>query len=1191
MLLRRLIPSLALLGGLGLAVHAADEALIPAPSGAQPPLSYAVERLGDRLRIVVEVTALAADGSGVEANVGLAGGTRLVLAAKDATVEKGQRRARFTWMLPVAQVAKQAEDWKRLRLGIDVRWAGGPGGSDRRHERYLHVDGRAPSAGLSPQPADWAPLDLDDIALRLADRRARIAIPLTQPMDGKYSVVIEDQAGRRIRNLAGGLPAAKGRLEAEWDGIDEDGRLVAAGSYRWRSLHHPGIVPEFATSFANADEPGFRALLSNHCHFIAAGANRDLAVLAAVGTEGGFAMAAFDREGRWKQGFNPVLGAGWNAVGVALDDQRLYSVHDGEGWGAGIDKKKPDWQAEVGMQLIRYDLASGNVVDYPGGKRWSELERHPWGPGAGPAQLRSGMSLSGVALLGNRLYIGSRSADALIVVDCETGKEVDRIPLPKPGALAAGGGRLVAQSAGRPLLIDVAARTAKPFLSPAAEKAVSGPDASALALREDGSLLVADRVRGVVDHVAANGTVRSIGQPGGAYTGAWKPERMVAPSGLAVVGDQLWVAEDRTDPKRAVAWDLKTGSVVRQVFGNPAYGSPGAGFDPAAPTTWVGEGALWRIDPTAKTAQVRGILGAKLPSPMHWRWIRQDGRTWLLASGMLNHLDVLEPDGTLRAVAAWAACHHFSYAYDWRPPVSFVEAFTAAYPDKKYVTGTHGHPGHGPMTMWVDRNGDAAMQREEFEFSGTADFCGGSWGHDSSDLTIRLPGEIAGKASLIALAPAGIDARGVPLYPRLADALAAAKPATPAHGFIRNVSSSTRSGDLVVLSSPMTCYAPDGSLRWRYRNDWSNVHGSHDAPLPEPGVLQGSLFVLGMAPIDARNDAFIINGNHGRFFALTSDGFYLDEMFNDCRVAQTRDAMLVGGECFGGVFARADDGTYWLQTGGDGFRLYRVRGLDQLVRAEGQLEVTPAQLMAAQRRAERVQAETSTARAGRLVVQPKPPTLDGNGQGWAGEPISWAKQGRYPVKARMVRDATHLYLRWEVQEDRSPWRNNGADWTLLFKSGDSVDLQLGGDPAADPMRKGPAPGDCRLLIAPMGAENVAVLYRHRVPGTKQGTAFASPWRTETVDEVKRLAGVKVAVRRSDSGYAVEAAVPLAELGWNPPAGRTVKADLGVIYGDDAGTVNLLRNYWSNQATGLVNDVPGEIMLSPALWGDVTVEAP
>ena len=72
------------------------------------------------------------------------------------------------------------------------------------------------------------------------------------------------------------------------------------------------------------------------------------------------------------------------------------------------------------------------------------------------------------------------------------------------------------------------------------------------------------------------------------------------------------------------------------------------------------------------------------------------------------------------------------------------------------------------------------------------------------------------------------------------------------------------------------------------------------------------------------------------------------------------------------------------------------------------------------------------------------------------------------------------------------------------------------------------------------------------------------------------------------GLAVRA-VPLAELGLAPTFGKVLRGDFGVIYGDAEGTTNIFRNYWSNQATGLVNDVPGEIMLTPVLWGGITLE--
>lgn len=44
---------------------------------------------------------------------------------------------------------------------------------------------------------------------------------------------------------------------------------------------------------------------------------------------------------------------------------------------------------------------------------------------------------------------------------------------------------------------------------------------------------------------------------------------------------------------------------------------------------------------------------------------------------------------------------------------------------------------------------------------------------------------------------------------------------------------------------------------------------------------------------------------------------------------------------------------------------------------------------------------------------------------------------------------------------------------------------------------------------------------------------------------------------------------------------------GTLYGDAEGTDTNLRSYWSNNSTGLVDDIPGEIMLSPGMWGTIT----
>ena len=350
--------------------------------------------------------------------------------------------------------------------------------------------------------------------------------------------------------------------------------------------------------------------------------------------------------------------------------------------------------------------------------------------------------------------------------------------------------------------------------------------------------------------------------------------------------------------------------------------------------------------------------------------------------------------------------------------------------------------------------------------------------------------------------------------------------------------------------------------------------------------MQGVLFGLGSAPLDREGDVMAFVGNHGRLFLLTTDGIYLDEMFQDCRVAEVVGPGLIGGEAFGGSFGYdAANKRYLLQAGNSGYRIYQVRGLDRVVRRSGTVTVTAGMLAAAQRRwAETDAHSTPEAKLATLTRLPvgAPVRMDP-----LPDVAAWAS-GSWTIRVRGAYDAKNVYLVYDVS-DPSPWVNTGKDWTQLFKTGDCVDLQLGTDAAAPANRKSAAPGDLRLLVAPFNGQPLAVLYRYRLKD-KAGTnpvEFASPWRSERVDDVRKLASAKVRVQTSDDSYRLELTVPLSDLGLDKVAGRTLRGDFGVIYGDRLGTVDLSRVYWANHATGLVNDVPGETMLAPDQWGDIT----
>jgi hypothetical protein len=296
------------------------------------------------------------------------------LDEQKAAVEKAAGCARFVFAVPAKELVETPEDWRRLRLGLAVRWTGGANGEDRQRERFLHVDHGAPHTGLSPRPEDWDALDLDEYAHLVTDRKARIVIPFTQPMDGKATVVIEDAQGRRVRNLLSGAPRAKGAQTLVWDGLDDDGQLVQAGTYRWRSIHHPGVTPEYLMSFCNGDEKVTFSIASNHQHFVAAGANAKYVFFAAAMTEGGFAMMAVDHQGAFKHGYNPIMGSGMDGIAVAADEKFLYAAHDGQAWGQNIDRNKPDWKGTVTISLTRFDIESAGTADYPNGQRFAKLE-------------------------------------------------------------------------------------------------------------------------------------------------------------------------------------------------------------------------------------------------------------------------------------------------------------------------------------------------------------------------------------------------------------------------------------------------------------------------------------------------------------------------------------------------------------------------------------------------------------------------------------------------------------------------------------------------------------------------------------------------------------------------------------------------------------------------------------------------
>jgi hypothetical protein len=794
---------------------------------------------------------------------------------------------------------------------------------DLRRERIMHTDSRAPSAPFSADPADWTALDMD-----LRDppptREAAVSFTVVQPFDGKLTVVIEDTNGTRVRNLISGQAYSRGSYSVGWDCTNEDGQFVDPAMYAWRAISHVGITPHWLTTYGNGGESSWGNFGPNHGTFQAAASNGQLGFFGADVTEGGNSLIAVGPDGRMRQAYAQPMGSGIRAIAVAADSTYLYRANDGPGWTTAFDGVA----VNVSVTFSRYLVSTGARADFPGFINYCSPLPYVFGPASPYPALRntSTPSLRGMALQRGLLFVSVLHLQALAVLNASTCAVVGSIPLP-------GRAGPVTASPTDSAVLYVGAGTSVYRLTlptPSSFAAAAGggatllllvPDTGStmggLAVGSEGQIFVSQPDAHVIRVYGAGGqAVGTVSRAvGGPYEGPYDPSRFVTPQGIALFnGTTLLVTEARRNPKRASMWDVSDaltaaataaaqaspaagaaapqrefGRLLVEKIGDAAYGGPGAGFDPADPSRWIGLGALWSIDmaagtatPTAVLQASGGHLGGLVPFCRNYRMVRRDGRTFLLGQEKINLVSELLPDGSLRDLAFLSTAHQTLYALSWqRTP--FSNAFERLHPDTSIALKYANKDAYRySAVLWVDANGDGRMQDSEFQLGNGAVWrFGDAWGNRQHDLTFRV---VVGRyhnvtgalldRRLVTLEPAGYNAAGAPNYPLPAEAMDAARvisrlPRTMAVDPSRVPVGVDRFGGLIALSAPMVGMDAAGTTRWTYPNRWSDVHGSHNAPMPAVGVLQGSLFFMGVEPLDAESDVGIIVGEWRAVIART----------------------------------------------------------------------------------------------------------------------------------------------------------------------------------------------------------------------------------------------------------------------------------------------------------------------------------
>jgi len=1059
-----------------------------------------------------------------------------------------------------------------------------------------------------------------------------IPIRFDLPKDAaRFTVVIEDEKGNRIRNLAGDFDPADYTVkdngdtvtvEVRWDGLTDKvwsgnhregfkgaGQLVSKGTYRARGLYHNGLGAEYEMCFYNPGTPPWQTSKGNgawggdHSPPADIARSGDWMILTWQTAEGGTGINGIGPDGKKRWGEKR------GAIRVTANEKYLYALAGHTFHSKGCDN------------LIRLDKKKGTYQPFvlDGKKRPFDLNPATLLPEGLEGQVND-------LAASESLLVLALSDGRLAVLDADSAALKKLIEIEDPQRIAfADAGTFYVLSNGKVTRVDVEA--GKLAVLP-----IQGlGEARDLAIDPEGHVLIADNgpARQVKALNAKGELVYTCGKEGGRPArGKFDPQAIYALRNIDVDSKgNVWVVEDTSLPRRVSVWE-KSGRLVRDYIGNTGYAGTSTYLHDTDPTlgyygpvemkldkatrSWKVTQVLWvpdkqtpgetfaishhsHVQPTRFTSDASGQTREYLHSPQGWQVV------------------YMPIDGKWQPVSA--VCHVANISGKMNRHGIVEEKPSGEWADLNAKDGL----------FWTDKNRDGRVQRAECIIVKTefpADPESRDWRKRRGELALpvrngwggRMGKDLSFCASgrrydLTQFKPVGFTADGAPIY-------------TPDSMKKLPIN---ETGDLVpvVEENLLLClswkgYAgptrllgidtKDGSVAWRYPNPYPGVHGSHRATMPKPGMLIGPLKTLGVAEVnDDVGRVFAMRGNLGSDFYMTTDGLFVGALFVDGRLpgltlpdkeellaGTPMESFTVGGEPFSGTLVKQSDGVIRTTTGmaRQACMILQVKGPETIKRFDAGAVVLDDTLLA------KVKADiearslaTSEPEQKEYVIRRAPAgaVADGRDGEWKGVArVSIVRPGTPErASARLMWDDDHLYVEFSV-EDASPWLNQGKDFARLFKTGDAVDVQL--SPSANKRRE-PVDGDLRLVISQLNRRPVVVLMKAKDKAADETTArtYSSPVMPRPFDRVEVVEEAKVRVVKRSSSYLIEAAVPLKAIGLELKKGQVLRGDLGFISSDAAGRINTARTYWSNKQTNLVNDEPSESWLYPERWGELKIE--
>ena len=392
--------------------------------------------------------------------------------------------------------------------------------------------------------------------------------------EADVSLGIYDMRGHLVRTLLKDAHQPAGRNVAYWDGKDQFGNRVAAGSYQLRGIDHPPLELRHTVTIVNPGTPpwptadGRGDWISDEAATQAVVTDGTRVFLAAPGSEKGHAIVAVGPDGKRLWGYDEA--AYPRCVSLALQGEYLYALFSGPELNASSGDfhgnnavgraflvcldKRTGAPARFSTQRPELRIATWPYVDRTVGL-WDLRVHKTFTPANYEGQTRyfandvgEATEAVGIAATADRLYIAMLTQNQVLVLEAATGKQVGAIPVPQPvGLHALPDGRILGISAGKVVSIDPAAQTVTTVVDHdlAAPHDVTTDSAGNLYVSDWGDSFQ-------VKVFSAQGRLlRAIGTRGGRpWVGRWNPNGMLLPRGIAVTdAGKLWVAEDDASPK------------------------------------------------------------------------------------------------------------------------------------------------------------------------------------------------------------------------------------------------------------------------------------------------------------------------------------------------------------------------------------------------------------------------------------------------------------------------------------------------------------------------------------------------------------------------------------------------------------------------------------------------------------------